>query len=98
MRFLRGGALDPFGKTAECRMERWLIANYGTTLDELIAGLDGENHALAIDIAAVPEYVRGYGHGPDREKSRLRLRRRPRAIGYPRLRRRDGEDHLRSCS
>jgi len=66
LRFLRGGAFDVFGKTAERRMERKLIADYGKTVDELIAGLNGENHALAVDIASVPEFIRGYGHVKER--------------------------------
>jgi len=66
MRGLRGGAFDVFGKTAERKMERKLIADYFKTADELVAGLNGENHALAIDIASVPEHIRGYGHVKER--------------------------------
>ncbi|MFC4818878.1 indolepyruvate ferredoxin oxidoreductase family protein [Dokdonella ginsengisoli] len=66
LRGLRGGALDVFGYTAERRMERQLIADYGKTLDELLAGLSGDNHALAVDIASVPEFIRGYGHVKER--------------------------------
>ena len=47
-------------------MERQLIADYGRTLDELIAGLGADNHALAVDIASVPELIRGYGHVKER--------------------------------
>ena len=28
---------------------------------ELIAGLDHDNHPLAVEIAGVPEHIRGYG-------------------------------------
>ncbi|MEO7935259.1 MAG: indolepyruvate ferredoxin oxidoreductase family protein [Dokdonella sp.] len=63
---LRGGALDIFGYTAERKMERQLIADYFKHVDELLAGLDGENHALAVDIASVPEHIRGYGHIKER--------------------------------
>ena len=63
---MRGGAFDVFGKTAERRMERQLIADYFKTIDELIAGLNAENHALAVDIASVPEHIRGYGHVKER--------------------------------
>jgi indolepyruvate ferredoxin oxidoreductase len=66
LRGLRGSALDVFGYTAERRMERRLIADYGTTLDELLAGLDAGNHALAVEIASVPELIRGYGHVKER--------------------------------
>ena len=62
MRFLRGTPFDPFGRTAERRMERRLIEEYFGTVDELLAGLSSENIALAVEIASVPELIRGYGH------------------------------------
>ena len=62
LKFLRGGAFDIFGKTAERRMERQLIVDYGNTVDELLAGLTLGNHALAVEIARIPEHIRGYGH------------------------------------
>ena len=62
MKGLRGGAFDIFGYTAERRMERALIDEYFTTVDALLAGLDRDNHALAVEIAAIPEHIRGYGH------------------------------------
>jgi indolepyruvate ferredoxin oxidoreductase len=62
LRGLRGTALDVFGYTAERKMERQLIAEYRTQVDELIAKLDHDNHALAVEIASVPEHIRGYGH------------------------------------
>ena len=62
MRFLRGTPFDPFGHTAERRMERRLIEEYFETVDGLLAGLRIENLELAVEIASVPELVRGYGH------------------------------------
>ncbi len=59
---LRGTALDPFGHTAERKTERRLIVEYEATVDELLARLDRDNHALAVDIASVPENIRGFGH------------------------------------
>jgi len=59
---LRGGALDVFGKTAERKMERQLIAEYFATVDELLSKLDRSNLKLAVDIASIPERIRGYGH------------------------------------
>lgn len=66
LRGLRGSAFDVFGYTAERRMERQAIADYGRTLEKLLAGLDGDNHALAVEIASVPELIRGYGHVKER--------------------------------
>jgi indolepyruvate ferredoxin oxidoreductase len=59
---LRGTWLDPFGRSAERRMERQLIVDYERTVRELIAALTPENHALAIEIATLPERIRGFGH------------------------------------
>tara|TARA_R110002020_G_scaffold114595_9_gene263743 strand:- start:1273 stop:4806 length:3534 start_codon:yes stop_codon:yes gene_type:complete len=62
LKSLRGGAFDIFGKTEERRMERQLIVDYAKQVDELLAGLDGDNVELATQIASVPEQIRGYGH------------------------------------
>jgi indolepyruvate ferredoxin oxidoreductase len=59
---LRGTALDIFGYTAERRMERQLIVDYRKTIDEILTRLDTGNVALAAEIAAIPEQIRGYGH------------------------------------
>ncbi|KAB7769816.1 indolepyruvate ferredoxin oxidoreductase family protein [Xanthomonas maliensis] len=62
LKFLRGGKLDPFGYTAERRSERQLIADYATIVDTLLERLDADNLTLAVQIASVPEHIRGYGH------------------------------------
>jgi indolepyruvate ferredoxin oxidoreductase len=59
---LRGGALDIFGYTAERKMERQLIADYEATVEMLIASLSADNYDLAVDIASIPEFIRGFGH------------------------------------
>ena len=59
---LRGTAFDPFGKTAERRMERQLIADYEATVERLLARLDAENHGLCVAIAELPDRIRGFGH------------------------------------
>lgn len=66
LRKLRGTPLDMFGYTAERRQERQLIINYETTVEELLKGLNRDNHALAVDIASIPEKIRGYGHIKER--------------------------------
>jgi indolepyruvate ferredoxin oxidoreductase len=62
LKFLRGTALDVFGHTQERRTERRLIGEYEATVAELLERLSRENHALAVEIASVPEHIRGYGH------------------------------------
>jgi indolepyruvate ferredoxin oxidoreductase len=59
---LRGTAFDVFGYTEERKMERRLIAEYEATVDSLLATLDQNNHGLAVQIASVPETMRGFGH------------------------------------
>ncbi len=59
---LRGTPLDPFGRTAERKMERALIADYEAGVDRLVAGLSPERLPLAVRIAAVPQQIRGFGH------------------------------------
>jgi indolepyruvate ferredoxin oxidoreductase len=66
LKFLRGGALDVFGYSAERKMERQLIADYVGTVSGLLAGLNAANLPLAAEIAAIPEFIRGYGHVKDR--------------------------------
>ncbi len=59
---LRGTPLDVFGYTAERKMERQLIKDYKKTVSELLPNLSARNYDTACDIAAIPEYIRGYGH------------------------------------
>jgi indolepyruvate ferredoxin oxidoreductase len=61
-KFLRGTLLDPFGYTLERRTERALIAEYEALVDEVLTRLDARNHALAIELASLPERIRGFGH------------------------------------
>jgi indolepyruvate ferredoxin oxidoreductase len=60
MRRLRGTRLDPFGRTEVRRTERALITEYREVVDQLLAGLTAGNHELAVQIAALPDMVRGY--------------------------------------
>ncbi len=61
LRFLRGTPLDVFGWSAHRRLERRLIADYEETVAELLDGLSAENRDLAVEIAAIPELIRGFG-------------------------------------
>ncbi len=65
LKFLRGTAFDAFGYSRERKLERQLIADYETTIDELLGKLTHDNHELAVAIASIPEHVRGYGHIKD---------------------------------
>jgi indolepyruvate ferredoxin oxidoreductase len=60
-RRLRGTPLDPFGWTAERRADRKAIADYEALIEELLAVLGTDNHALVVELASLPDLVRGYG-------------------------------------
>jgi indolepyruvate ferredoxin oxidoreductase len=62
LKFLRGTALDIFGRTEERKTERRLIVEYEKLVDELIGKLAPDNHALTVELASLPEEIRGYGH------------------------------------
>ncbi|WP_304187035.1 indolepyruvate ferredoxin oxidoreductase family protein [Phenylobacterium aquaticum] len=62
---LRGTPFDLFGHSAERRMERQLITDYETDLDRLLKGFTPERGALAVQIAQVPQQIRGFGHVKD---------------------------------
>jgi indolepyruvate ferredoxin oxidoreductase len=62
LKFLRGTAFDPFGRSLERRTERRLIADYEALLDNVLISLTPENHHLAVGLAAIPEKIRGFGH------------------------------------
>ena len=71
---LRGSALDPFGRTEERRTERELIVQYRACIDELLARLDASTLPLAVEIASIPEDIRGYGHVKARHLAAVRPR------------------------
>lgn len=72
---LRGTALDPFGRTEERRTERALITQYRADIETLMAGLDADHHALALEIARLPEQIRGFGHVKARNLAAVQARR-----------------------
>ena len=59
---LRGTPLDIFGRIEERQVERALIGEYRASLEEVLAGLTAQNHATALEIARIPELIKGYGH------------------------------------
>jgi indolepyruvate ferredoxin oxidoreductase len=63
---LRGTRWDIFGRTAERRVERQLIVDYEKIIGEICAALAPENHGLAVELAKLPERIRGFGHIKER--------------------------------
>ncbi|MEG0445213.1 MAG: indolepyruvate ferredoxin oxidoreductase family protein [Comamonas sp.] len=74
MKGLRGTALDPFGKTEERKTERALIAEYRQCIETLLAGLTADKLALAVEIASIPEDIRGYGHVKEHHLAAARIK------------------------
>jgi indolepyruvate ferredoxin oxidoreductase len=71
---LRGTALDVFGYTEERRTERALIGEYRRAIEILLPDLDAGNLALAVDIARVPEQIKGFGHVKEHNLTAARIR------------------------
>jgi indolepyruvate ferredoxin oxidoreductase len=74
LKFLRGSALDPFGYTAERRTERQLIAQYRACIEELVPALGMAKLPLAVQIASIPEEIRGFGHVKERNLAAARAK------------------------
>jgi len=74
LRTLGGGALDIFGRSEERRTERALIVEYRACIEEVLRGLNADNHSLAAEIARIPEDIRGYGHVKARHLAAARIK------------------------
>ena len=62
LRGVRGTWFDPFGHTAERRMERELAHDYAALVSGVLPHLARDTATQIAQIAAVPESIRGYGH------------------------------------
>ncbi len=60
MKCLRGTPLDVFGYAEHRRLERTLITDYERMIDEVLVGLTADNYAVAVQLAALPEQIRGF--------------------------------------
>jgi len=70
---LRGTPLDVFGYTEERRTERALIDEYMTIMEGLLASLNADSHTKAVEVARVPETIKGFGHVKERNLQAARL-------------------------
>ena len=61
LRGLRGTVFDPFGRTAERRMERNLISDYEKLVRRVADALTPVNHSCAISLLTLVDEVRGFG-------------------------------------
>ena len=72
---LRGTPLDIFGYSAERHMERALITQYEADIAQLLRDLTAEKLPLAVQIASVPEGIRGYGHVKAKHHAQAEMKR-----------------------
>jgi indolepyruvate ferredoxin oxidoreductase len=56
-------------------MERELIREYEESVERLLAGLNAQNHATAVQIASAPEEMRGFGYIKQRNVDAARKKR-----------------------
>lgn len=71
---LRGTAFDPFGYSAERRMERDLIGWYEGLIDQMLAHLPDQGPQALLDIARAPMDIRGYGPVKDAAVEKVKAR------------------------
>ena len=76
LKFLRGTAFDPFGYTAERRMERSLIAQFESDMDEVLQILRPGTLDAATALAALPMDIRGFGVVKDDAARKAEARRK----------------------
>jgi indolepyruvate ferredoxin oxidoreductase len=62
LKYLRGTAFDIFGRSEERREERRLIADYRSQIEGLAANFANINRQAAIELANLPQQIRGFGH------------------------------------
>jgi indolepyruvate ferredoxin oxidoreductase len=79
LRILRATPLDPFARAEERRAERALIPQYEADIATILAGLRAANLDQAVEIAAIPDAIRGYGHVKEKAM-RLAAERRTRLL------------------
>ncbi|MBT4109694.1 MAG: indolepyruvate ferredoxin oxidoreductase family protein, partial [Pelagibacterales bacterium] len=75
LKFLRGTILDPVGKTKERKMERFLISQYKEDINKILKEVNSKNIALAVEIASIPEMIRGYGHVKEEHMKKASIQR-----------------------
>ena len=62
MKALRGTPLDPFGYAATPSRRTQLIAWYRGLVEEILEHVAPRDLSLAIEIASLPDQIRGYEH------------------------------------
>jgi indolepyruvate ferredoxin oxidoreductase len=86
MKRLRGTAFDPFGYTAERRMERELIGWYEGVVETCLSKMTPDNVTEIAEILAMPMQIRGYGPVKEQAVADIRPLLQDRLVGLERAR------------
>lgn len=70
-KFLRGSIFDVFGYHPERKSERFLIKQYETDILLACEKLKASNHLHAIELASLPQEIRGYGHVKEKSVQKM---------------------------
>ena len=84
LRVLRGTRLDPFGYTAERRMERALIAQYEQDMAAILPLVTPDTRDTVIALAELPLEIRGFGPVKQRNEVKASKRREELLAGFRR--------------
>jgi len=75
LRGLRGTAFDVFGYSEERKLERALIREYEALVTGMLPNLSPQNYRIAVELAALPERIRGFGHVKQRHMADVNVER-----------------------
>jgi len=72
----RGKWYDPFGRTAERKAERALVKQYEGDIAEIVKRLPEGHYGLLVELARVPDLIRGFGPVKDTNMEKAAEKRR----------------------
>jgi indolepyruvate ferredoxin oxidoreductase len=75
LKALRGTPFDPFGRTAERKMERELIKQYQKDMQAVLPKLTAETRDAIVALAALPLDIRGFGPVKEANEAKAAKRR-----------------------
>jgi indolepyruvate ferredoxin oxidoreductase len=75
LKVLRGTPLDPFGHTAERKMERALIKQYERDMAEVLGKLTTQTQEAVVALASLPLQIRGFGPVKEANEAKAAKRR-----------------------
>ena len=73
LKTLRGTPFDIFGYTEERKVERRLIGEYEAWMEDAVVRLTDGNRKEVLELARLPQSIRGFGHVKERNLAAARL-------------------------